>query len=1189
MMRGWVLFLLRGLAVMVTCLVPRLSHALLNTTWSKTDLTAQTYPRGKTHAVVLQIKADNPDALAQTVTSITVTRVNGADTDIATVHLFLDNGDGSFSSSSDSELGTAGAFSGSTKTFGGLSVSIPAVTGSKTFFVTYDLSTSATNGATLSAKINATGDIAQNPDGVAGTFPLSSLGTAATGGHSVNTTLSFTQTAQPSGGKARSSITAPYTVTYSDGTAVSAFSTDPTIKLRTGSTDATATLVWEAVSAPAGQWRVRWTVPDIQASATDYNFQVQASTAASNGNSGPAAAVTSSNFIIDTGISFSVTAQPGNGMAGSTISADVTATHSQGGAAATNFSTAPTVKVFKGTVETAAATWAAANAAAGQYRLQWTVPNLQASGTDYKFILSAGSGTDSGNNGPAAAVSSSTFTVDTQLTFQVAAQPVTAAAGDSAAADFTVTVSLDNSKVAQFDTAPTVKVLSGASEVATATWSTLDSTAGSYRATWSIPAGQASGSDYSFQMAANSGARSGNQGPAATVSTNKFSITNASLVWKSLPITPQKIPGGRKAMPLLTLLAHNDDVNGHEVRQIVLTSKSSSDTAVSSIHLYLDDGDQTFKASSDRELGTPGSFESGKKTFDFSTIVAPAADVVFFFTADLAAGAKTGTQLGAILDQKGHVGLEAGVAAKGTFPIGSLETAHTVDTTLTVAILQPPSATVKGSTAQMQFSVALSDGTKLAALSQNPTVEVVQGSSRVAGAVVELLDKDKSIFVARWDTAAGDPPAGEGYTLVVRSNTAKDGENVGPAEDLRSPSFSLRADTASQMGFFNGNGLLGGCVASRMPLEVRVTDVQGNSVEGVSITFTLPAGSDPSARLESGIVNTAGDGVARANLVIAEKVGRNTIQATRERLAGSPLNFSVDGTACTADAATSTIEVEPDSIGADGVTPVQVVATIRDAFGNPVGGKTVGFRSDSENDVFVTLDEQPLLTDPPDAVTTNPDGEARIGLTSFEVHRSTITSFVVEDDVSPTAAAAVDFIALPENRLFQNYPNPFDPRAEATVIPFNLMEESQASLIIYDSTGRPVRTVFEGSSRPLGPQTEKWDGKDSRGRALGNGRYTALLKTRGYAASIDIVLLAGGKSCFIATAVFGSSTAPEVVSLRRFRDDILLTSAIGRRFVEFYYRTSPQIARWLQDKPALRSCLRFLLSLLSRLLHAATA
>lgn len=61
-----------------------------------------------------------------------------------------------------------------------------------------------------------------------------------------------------------------------------------------------------------------------------------------------------------------------------------------------------------------------------------------------------------------------------------------------------------------------------------------------------------------------------------------------------------------------------------------------------------------------------------------------------------------------------------------------------------------------------------------------------------------------------------------------------------------------------------------------------------------------------------------------------------------------------------------------------------------------------------------------------------------------------------------------------------------------------------------------------------------------------------------------------GGFCFIATAAFGSYMAPEVLTLRRFRDTVLMSSAPGRAFVRFYYAVSPPLAAVIADSPALR-------------------
>jgi len=67
-----------------------------------------------------------------------------------------------------------------------------------------------------------------------------------------------------------------------------------------------------------------------------------------------------------------------------------------------------------------------------------------------------------------------------------------------------------------------------------------------------------------------------------------------------------------------------------------------------------------------------------------------------------------------------------------------------------------------------------------------------------------------------------------------------------------------------------------------------------------------------------------------------------------------------------------------------------------------------------------------------------------------------------------------------------------------------------------------------------------------------------------------------GECCFVATAVYGDSHAPQVESLRGFRDSVLAESSFGQKLIDLYYggagqRTAEFIKKHLPSTiPAIR-------------------
>ena len=90
------------------------------------------------------------------------------------------------------------------------------------------------------------------------------------------------------------------------------------------------------------------------------------------------------------------------------------------------------------------------------------------------------------------------------------------------------------------------------------------------------------------------------------------------------------------------------------------------------------------------------------------------------------------------------------------------------------------------------------------------------------------------------------------------------------------------------------------------------------------------------------------------------------------------------------------------------------------------------------------------------------------------------------------------------NHLYDCRPNPFSARA---AIRFNLAQTGTANLVIYDLSGRLVRTLVDGQME-AGEHTLDWDGLDAHGTRLGAGVYWMQLRTAdGYCSSKRLLRL----------------------------------------------------------------------------------
>ena len=63
-------------------------------------------------------------------------------------------------------------------------------------------------------------------------------------------------------------------------------------------------------------------------------------------------------------------------------------------------------------------------------------------------------------------------------------------------------------------------------------------------------------------------------------------------------------------------------------------------------------------------------------------------------------------------------------------------------------------------------------------------------------------------------------------------------------------------------------------------------------------------------------------------------------------------------------------------------------------------------------------------------------------------------------------------------------------------------------------------------------------------------------------------------SCYIATMAYGNYNHPQVMELRRFRDNFLSKTIIGRNFIKLYYKYSPSLVEKLKNKHKINLIIR---------------
>jgi len=104
----------------------------------------------------------------------------------------------------------------------------------------------------------------------------------------------------------------------------------------------------------------------------------------------------------------------------------------------------------------------------------------------------------------------------------------------------------------------------------------------------------------------------------------------------------------------------------------------------------------------------------------------------------------------------------------------------------------------------------------------------------------------------------------------------------------------------------------------------------------------------------------------------------------------------------------------------------------------------------------------------------------------------------------------VGTLAIDPNRLIpevfalhQNYPNPFNP---TTTLRYDLPEDAQVNIMIYDLMGREIKTLLN-NQQTAGFKSVIWDATNNMGQPVSAGMYLYRISADDFTSVKKMVLL----------------------------------------------------------------------------------
>ncbi|MEO8334294.1 MAG: Ig-like domain-containing protein [bacterium] len=291
----------------------------------------------------------------------------------------------------------------------------------------------------------------------------------------------------------------------------------------------------------------------------------------------------------------------------------------------------------------------------------------------------------------------------------------------------------------------------------------------------------------------------------------------------------------------------------------------------------------------------------------------------------------------------------SGIATVGSWTLGGTAGANTLTATSAGSIGSPVTFTATG-TADVAQTMTLNGGSGQTAgagtaVPTPPSVLIKdQYNNAVSGAAVTFTVASGGGSVTggtATTNASGIATVGSwtlGNTPGANTLTAMSTSVAGVTITFTATGTVGPAATIAPIGG-NGQSATAGSAVAMNP-SVLVTDVAGNPVSGVSVTFAVASGGGSATGVAA---VTDGSGIAMVgSWTLGTTAGSNTLVASSGSLTGSPVTFTATGVA--GPAASISVNAgngQTATAGTAVATPPSVI--VKDANGNPVAGVTITF------------------------------------------------------------------------------------------------------------------------------------------------------------------------------------------------------------------------------------------------------